>query len=272
MAINTTGIAGTIIPALDSAVVAGLLDSGHIKASSPLQVRYRQGVKEVLEMISERIGISMSELTCILVEDALRGMLLPLSATAGNVTARVEQLIKAHSLTPPELAHLLSPWNLRLSVLQDPVKMADYLSPALLDNLAQWFHVNPDWLSGRVNFPVALSGCWPETQEAFYTLLQDSDNTEVIIWHSILPSGNGGQEYSGVLLRRKTIIHDTTIYPVLSLPPVNIKDNRTAWINEFMDNRYSPSVRRVSLPPYQAELLMTGRVFPAVFMQTSLPG
>ncbi|ECC1750076.1 conjugal transfer protein TraE [Salmonella enterica subsp. diarizonae] len=272
MTITTTGIAGTIIPALDSAVVAGLLDSGHIKASSPLQVRYRQGVKEVLEMLSERIGISMSELTCILVEDALRGMLLPLSATAGNVTARVEQLIKAHSLTPPELAHLLSPWNLRLSVLQDPVKMADYLSPALLDNLAQWFHVNPDWLSGRVNFPVALSGCWPETQEAFYTLLQDSDNTEVIIWHSILPSGNGGQEYTGVLLRRKTIIHDTTIYPVISLPPVNIKDKRTAWINEFMNNSYSSSVRRVSLPPYQAELLMTGRVFPAVFMQTSLPG
>ncbi|ELQ6864044.1 conjugal transfer protein TraE, partial [Salmonella enterica] len=56
MTITTTGIAGTIIPALDSTVVAGLLDSGHKKASSPLQVRYRQGVKEVLEMISERIG------------------------------------------------------------------------------------------------------------------------------------------------------------------------------------------------------------------------
>ncbi|EBE3720262.1 conjugal transfer protein TraE [Salmonella enterica] len=271
MTITTTGIAGTIIPALDSDIVAGLLDNGHRKASSPLQVRYRQGVKEVLEMISERIGISMSELTCILVEDALRGMLLPLSTTAGNVTARVEQLIKAHSLTPPALAHLLSPWNVRLSVLQDPVKMTDYLSPALLDNLAQWFHVNPDWLSGRVNFPVALSGCWPETQEAFHALLQD-DNTDVIIWHSILPPGNDGQEYTGVLLRRKTVIHGTTIYPVLSLPPVNIKDNRTAWINEFMDNHCSSSVRRVSLPPYQAELLMSGRIFPAIFMQTSLPG
>ncbi|EBP4585988.1 conjugal transfer protein TraE [Salmonella enterica] len=270
MTITTTGIAGTIIPALDSDIVAGLLDNGHRKASSPLQVRYRQGVKEVLEMISERI-ISMSELTCILVEDALRGMLLPLSTTAGNVTARVEQLIKAHSLTPPALAHLLSPWNVRLSVLQDPVKMTDYLSPALLDNLAQWFHVNPDWLSGRVNFPVALSGCWPETQEAFHALLQD-DSTDVIIWHSILPPGNDGQEYTGVLLRRKTVIHGTTIYPVLSLPPVNIKDNRTAWINEFMDNHCSSSVRRVSLPPYQAELLMSGRIFPAVFMQTSLPG
>ncbi|HHR3735491.1 TPA: conjugal transfer protein TraE, partial [Salmonella enterica] len=201
----------------------------------------------------------------------LRGMLLPLSTTAGNVTARVEQLIKAHSLTPPALAHLLSPWNVRLSVLQDPVKMTDYLSPALLDNLAQWFHVNPDWLSGRVNFPVALSGCWPETQEAFHALLQD-DNTDVIIWHSILPPGNDGQEYTGVLLRRKTVIHGTTIYPVLSLPPVNIKDNRTAWINEFMDNHCSSSVRRVSLPPYQAELLMSGRIFPAVLIQASLPG
>ncbi|HHR4325646.1 TPA: conjugal transfer protein TraE [Salmonella enterica] len=271
MTITTTGIAGTIIPALDSDIVAGLLDNGHRKASSPLQVRYRQGVKEVLEIISERIGISMSELTCILVEDALRGMFLPLSTAAGNVTARVEQLIKAHSLTPPELAHLLSQWNVRLSVLQDPVKMTDYLSPALLDNLAQWFHVNPDWLSGRVNFPVALSGCWPETQEAFHALLQD-DNTDVIIWHSILPSGNDGQEYTGVLLRRKTVIHGTTIYPVLSLPPVNIKDNRTAWINEFMDNHCSSSVRRVSLPPYQAELLMSGRIFPAVLIQASLPG
>lgn len=271
MTITTTGIAGTIIPALDSDIVAGLLDNGHRKASSPLQVRYRQGVKEVLEMISERIGISMSELTCILVEDALRGMLLPLSTAAGNVTARVEQLIKAHSLTPPELAYLLSPWNVRLSVLQDPVKMTDYLSPALLDNLAKWFHVNPDWLSGRVNFPVALSGCWPETRESFHALLQD-DNTDVIIWHSILPSGNDGQEYTGVLLRRKTVIHGTTIYPVLSLPPVNIKDNRTAWINEFMDNHCSSSVRRVSLPPYQAELLMSGRIFPAVLIQASLPG
>lgn len=271
MTITTTGIAGTIIPALDSAVVAGLLDNGHRKASSPLQVRYRQGVKEVLEMISERIGISMSELTCILVEDTLREMFLPLSTAAGNVTARVEQLIKAHSLTPPELASLLSPWNIRLSVLQDPVKMTDYLSPALLDNLAQWFHVNPDWLSGRVNFPVALSGCWPETREAFHALLQD-DNTDVIIWHSILPPGNDGQEYTGVLLRRKTVIHGTTIYPVLSLPPVNIKDNRAAWINEFMDNHCSSSARRVSLPPYQAELLMSGRIFPAVLIQASLPG
>lgn len=266
MTITTTGIAGTIIPALDSTVVAGLLDSGHKKASSPLQVRYRQGVKEVLEMISERIGISMSELTCILVEDALRGMILPLSTAAGSVACRVEQLIQAHSLTPPELAQLLSPWNIRLSVLQDPVKMTDYFSPQLLNNLAKWFHINPDWLSGSVNTPVALSGCWPETQEALQTLILDSNNAEVIIWHCELPAG----EYHGILLRQRISVNSVTIYPVLSLPPVNSTDDRSLWINHIPESRYTIQVRKVSLKPWQADLIINGRIFPAVLFNTQL--
>ncbi|EAW2474128.1 conjugal transfer protein TraE [Salmonella enterica subsp. enterica serovar Muenchen] len=266
MTITTTGIAGTIIPALDSTVVAGLLDSGHKKASSPLQVRYRQGVKEVLEMISERIGISMSELTCILVEDALRGMILPLSTAAGSVVCRVEQLIQAHSLTPPELAQLLSPWNIRLSVLQDPVKMIDYLSPQLLNNFAKWFHINPDWLSGSVNTPVVLSGCWPETQEALHALMLDSNNAEVIIWHCELPAG----EYHGILLRQRISVNSVTIYPVLSLPPVNSTDDRSLWINHIPESLYTVPVRKVSLKPWQADLIINGRIFPAVLFNTQL--
>ncbi|WZX55896.1 conjugal transfer protein TraE (plasmid) [Salmonella enterica subsp. diarizonae serovar 58:r:z53] len=266
MTMTTTGIAGTLIPVLDTAVVAELLNNGYHKASGPLPVRYRQGVKDVLELISEHIGISLSELTCILVEDALRGMFLPLSAAAGSVASRVMQLIQTHSMTPPELAQLLSPWNIRLSVLQDPVKMIDYLSPQLLNNLAKWFHINPDWLSGSVNTPVALSGCWPETQEALHALMLDSNNAEVIIWHCELPAG----EYHGILLRQRISVNSVTIYPVLSLPPVNSTDDRSLWINHIPESRYTVQVRKVSMKPWQVDLIINGRIFPAVLFNTQL--
>ncbi|EFA6345322.1 conjugal transfer protein TraE, partial [Escherichia coli] len=184
MRLNTTGIAARMMLSLDKKAIGEKLINGRQINPTPLQVRYPQGVREVLGIMSEQLAISTADLTRILLEDALHNMFMPADNTTGNIISRIEYIMLSHDINAPLLATLLSPWNIRSTVIQDPARLADYLSVDALEHLAECFNLNPDWLNGHENYPIALSGEWPDTAHNFRMLINDSSNTEVIFWHS----------------------------------------------------------------------------------------
>ncbi|EFG0473668.1 conjugal transfer protein TraE, partial [Escherichia coli] len=165
MRLNTTGIATRMMLSLDKKAIGEKLINGRQINPTPLQVRYPQGVREVLGIMSEQLAISTADLTRILLEDALHNMFMPADNTAGNIISRIEYIMLSHDINAPLLATLLSPWNIRSTVIQDPARLADYLSADALEHLAEYFNLNPDWLNGHENYPIALSGEWPDTAD-----------------------------------------------------------------------------------------------------------
>lgn len=154
MRLNTTGIAARMMLSLDKKAIGEKLINGRQINPTPLQVRYPQGVREVLGIMSEQLAISTADLTRILLEDALHNMFMPADNTTGNIISRIEYIMLSHDINAPLLATLLSPWNIRSTVIQDPARLADYLSADALEHLAECFNLNPDWLNGHENYPM----------------------------------------------------------------------------------------------------------------------
>ncbi|HCN7210741.1 TPA: conjugal transfer protein TraE [Escherichia coli] len=271
MRLNTTGIAARMMLSLDKKAIGEKLINGRQINPTPLQVRYPQGVREVLGIMSEQLAISTADLTRILLEDALHNMFMPADNTTGNIISRIEYIMLSHDINAPLLATLLSPWNIRSTVIQDPARLADYLSADALEHLAECFSLNPDWLNGHENYPIALSGEWPDTADNFRMLINDSSNTEVIFWHSFPFAGNTKREYCGVILRQEKEINGSVIYPALSLSPTLLNDEKRKWLTEYTTRRNTTmSLRRVTLRPGLAENLITGQILPVSLFNTSL--
>lgn len=81
MRLNTTGIAARMMLSLDKKAIGEKLINGRQINPTPLQVRYPQGVREVLGIMSEQLAISTADLTRILLEDALHNMFMPADNT-----------------------------------------------------------------------------------------------------------------------------------------------------------------------------------------------
>ncbi len=63
MRLNTTGIAARMMLSLDKKAIGEKLINGRQINPTPLQVRYPQGVREVLGIMSEQLAISTADLT-----------------------------------------------------------------------------------------------------------------------------------------------------------------------------------------------------------------
>lgn len=262
MRLNTTGIAARMMLSLDKKAIGEKLINGRQINPTPLQVRYPQGVREVLGIMSEQLAISTADLTRILLEDALHNMFMPADNTTGNIISRIEYIMLSHDINAPLLATLLSPWNIRSTVIQDPARLADYLSADALEHLAECFNLNPDWLNGHENYPIALSGEWPDTADNFRMLINDSSNTEVIFWHSFPFAGNTKREYCGVILRQEKEINGSVIYPALSLSPTLLNDEKRKWLTEYTTRQNTTmSLRRVTLNLALPRTLLQGKYY-----------
>lgn len=104
MRLNTTGIAARMMLSLDKKAIGEKLINGRQINPTPLQVRYPQGVREVLGIMSEQLAISTADLTRILLEDALHNMFMPADNTAGNIISRIEYIMLSHDINAPLLA------------------------------------------------------------------------------------------------------------------------------------------------------------------------
>ncbi|EOT4798868.1 TPA: conjugal transfer protein TraE, partial [Escherichia coli] len=106
MRLNTTGIAARMMLSLDKKAIGEKLINGRQINPTPLQVRYPQGVREVLGIMSEQLAISTADLTRILLEDALHNMFMPADNTTGNIISRIEYIMLSHDINAPLLATL----------------------------------------------------------------------------------------------------------------------------------------------------------------------
>ncbi|EFH0813673.1 conjugal transfer protein TraE, partial [Escherichia coli] len=157
---NSTGIAARMMLSIDRARISEALLNNRQLQSTPLQIRYPQGVREALGIMSEQLSLSVSDLTRILVEDALTEMFLPAENIVHRLICRTEHIMQAHDVCVTTMTTLLAPWNIRPAVFRDPDKLADYLTGEILTALADWFYLNPEWLNGRVRYPLSRAGEW----------------------------------------------------------------------------------------------------------------
>lgn len=169
---NSTGIAARMILSLDRARICEALLNDRQLQPTPLQVRYPQGVREALSIMSEQLSLSVSDLTRILVEEALSEMFLPADNSVRRLHDRMEYLMQVHELSPVTMATLLAPWNIRPAVFREPDRLTDYLTGEILASLADWFYLCPEWMNGSVRYPLSRPGTGPKHRTHSAVLFQ----------------------------------------------------------------------------------------------------
>jgi hypothetical protein len=132
------------------------------KSGDPLAVRFKPGIRDYVTQASVKLGISASEFINILIEGVIRETLSPFQTRATLVIERFQLLMEAHGLNVTDVATLLSPWNIGLSVLESRERTMDYLTAPLLSEMADWFEINQGWLQGEAATPGTAPGNFPE--------------------------------------------------------------------------------------------------------------
>lgn len=132
------------------------------KSGDPLAVRFKPGIREYITLASAKLGISASEFINILIEGVIRETLSPFQTRATQVLERFQLLMDAHGLNITDVATLLSPWNIGLSVLESRERTMDYLTDPLLSEIAGWFSINKSWLTAGSSLPTVAPGNIPD--------------------------------------------------------------------------------------------------------------
>jgi antitoxin component of RelBE/YafQ-DinJ toxin-antitoxin module len=165
------------------------------KSGDPLAVRFKPGVREYVTLASAKMGISASEFINILIEGVIRETLSPFQNRATQVVERFQLLMGAHNLKITDVAMLLSPWNIGLSVLESRERTMDYLTDSLLSEMARWFNINKCWLTAESSSSVAIPGNIPDWHNPalrISNILADISLTElpqiVLIRDTLAPS------------------------------------------------------------------------------------
>ncbi|MCQ4095008.1 hypothetical protein NOM73_06270 [Erwinia persicina] len=138
------------------------------KSGDPLAVRFKPGIREYVTLVSAKLGISASEFINILIEGVIRETLSPFQTRATQTIERFQLLMDAHGLKITDVAALLSPWNIGLSVLESRERTMDYLTSPLLSEIAGWFGVSKGWLQGEAVTP----GITPDNIPNWHSLMQ----------------------------------------------------------------------------------------------------
>ncbi|HCQ8421747.1 TPA: hypothetical protein OME38_003939 [Klebsiella oxytoca] len=167
----------SIMTALQTSVDMALVKDKSVsqEPQQPTSIRYRPQVREVLDALSDSTGISLSELTNIILEESFRTTWFPLEHQVTSIWQRFQFLMDVHGLNTLDVAALLTRWNVKLSVLESRERTLDHLSSELLKTVATWFRVSPDWLRGYGNnqcpqdFSLSLDGKYGHSLRELYT-------------------------------------------------------------------------------------------------------
>lgn len=262
------------LPDLDRNAIASLLYQGDKRPLQTTTLRIRPGTLQLLQELSGRLGVSQSELMNMIVEGSLRDIFLSFSSSAASIIDRFEVLMQAHKLPPTDIAQMLSPWNIRLSVLQDRERTVDYLSTSLLQELASWFYVSRDWLLGY-DVPIVDTGQtmhqWPRSEEEFSTLISPSDinkNSDIIFWSNKNSPDHEYTNKTGILIKKKQSASGIIYHPVLSIIPARINKEQLNWIEQAVrtHDRTCP-MRSVIITEGTAIALEQGTTLPAIIFR-----
>lgn len=155
MNLNVTSLLSRLVLEQDDKLSALLSSAAtdNKKSGDPLAIRFKPGIREYVTLASAKLGVSASEFINIVMEGVIRETLSPFQTRATLVVERFQLLIDAHGLNVTDVATLLSPWNIGLSVLESRERTMDYLTTPLLTAMAGWFCVNKAWLRGEAVSP-----------------------------------------------------------------------------------------------------------------------
>lgn len=262
------------LPDLDRNVIASLLYQGDKRPLQTTTLRIRPGTLQLLQELCGRLGVSQSELMNMILEGSLRDIFLSFSSSAASIVDRFEVLMQAHELPPTDIAQLLSPWNIRLSVLQDRERTVDYLTTSLLQELASLFYVSRNWLLGY-DVPIVDTAQplhqWPHSEEEFNELISPSEinkNSEIIFWTNGNPPTHEYKNKTGILIKKKQSASEVIYYPVLSVIPARINKEQHEWIERAIRShgRTYP-MRSVIIDGGTAIALEQGTTLPALIFR-----
>lgn len=127
------------------------------KYSEQSTVRFQPVIRHFLDGQVEALGIPLSGLLNIILSSVMQEAVNPVLAQTTTVHERFWLLMDAHGLDALQVAQLLSPFNIRLSILEDRERTLDYLTQDVIRQLAHWFHVDDAWLSGCSETTVRLA-------------------------------------------------------------------------------------------------------------------
>ncbi|HBM3184931.1 TPA: hypothetical protein LVM22_001196 [Klebsiella oxytoca] len=140
----------SVMTALQTSVDMSLAEEKTLvqEPQQPTSIRYRPQVREILDALSASTGISISELTNIILEESFRATWFRMEHQVTSIWQRFQFMMDVHGLNAIDVAALLARWNVKLSVLESRSRTIDHFTAELLDTVAVWFRVNPEWLRG----------------------------------------------------------------------------------------------------------------------------
>ncbi|EBS4548696.1 hypothetical protein DQK32_22930 [Salmonella enterica subsp. enterica serovar Newport] len=167
---------------------------------------------------AEHLGISRAALFGMLADGVIAEVR---NDTADKVVTLYERfclLMDAHGLDVTEQARLLKPWGFLPGVLASRERTLDLLDVSLLQQLADWFYVDVNWLRGRPACPVCVpdgdsADNWSAVTEHLRTLpgMEGAgEPVELIFCFSRSAAGEPVRD-TGLCLRWQRVIGDVTV-------------------------------------------------------------
>ncbi|MML56192.1 hypothetical protein D7N80_23515 [Salmonella enterica subsp. enterica] len=141
--------AGSIRPVAD---MPALNDA----ASTQFSVRLRPESRIFFDDCAGRLGISRAALFSMLADGMISEVRDDTADRAVSLYERFCLLMDAHGLDVTEQARLLKPWGFLPGVLASRERTLDLLDVSLLQQLADWFYVDVNWLRVRSACPVCI--------------------------------------------------------------------------------------------------------------------
>lgn len=209
--------AGGIRPAVETSVPKDT-------ENTQFSVRLRPETRRFFDASAERLGISRAALFGLLADGMIAEVRNDTADKAVTMYERFCLLMDAHELDVTTQARLLKPWGFLTSVLASRERTLDLLDVSLLQQLADLFCVNVDWLRGISSFPVrtdaaSVSGIsrWITLADDIRNLQETTDLTgpvEMIFCFSRSADGEADRDV-GLCLRYRRRIHDVAVPGVI---------------------------------------------------------
>ncbi|EBW6364044.1 hypothetical protein DPU24_25275 [Salmonella enterica subsp. enterica serovar Oranienburg] len=203
--------AGGIRPAVETSVPKDT-------ENTQFSVRLRPETRRFFDASAERLGISRAALFGLLADGMIAEVRNDTADKAVTMYERFCLLMDAHELDVTTQARLLKPWGFLTSVLASRERTLDLLDVSLLQQLADWFYVDVNWLRGRPACPVCApdgdsADNWSAVTEHLRTLpgMEGAgESVELIFCFSCSAAGEPVRD-TGLCLRWRRVIGDVTV-------------------------------------------------------------
>jgi len=124
--------------------------------SKPTSIRLEPEVRKFIKAQADALGTSEQSVIGMILKGVVEMSMNQTTGSLRTIRERFLYLFQVHKIDLPSTAFLLREYGFTLSVLGDSDKLLDLITPNVINYVAQLFHVNPQWISGGIDSPIAL--------------------------------------------------------------------------------------------------------------------